>query len=183
MKLTGLSGFGARRRASGGGTVGIDSALSSEAGIGNNRACQLRITMPEAGTIQSIWMYIKSGNIGGSTNMKASLYTSVVDSSQHLPDEFISSSLSSQLSVDEADGFEWVEFDLGTPYSATNGEALYLTMHCSSSIRFKYQLSAWTGYYFQYNNEITYSTPHDSIPAQDGNRYQDGGLSIYAEYT
>jgi hypothetical protein len=189
MRLTGLTGFGGRRRAAGGGTVvstvGIDSVLGSQASIGNNRACQLRIVMPEAGTINSIWAYLRGGNSGVSTNMKASLYTSVdTAGSTYLPDEVISSSVSDIVVVpQEEDGFDWHEFELGTPYSASNAEALYLTFHCSSNIDFKYQLSVWSGYWFQYNNQLTFSTPEDSDPSSDGNRYEDGGLSIYATYT
>lgn len=187
MKLVGLTGFGGRRRG-GGGIIGDDTELGSEAGIGNNRECHLTQEAPESGNVNSISMYVKSGNTDTHTNMKAvlRLWSNNQDSTGW-PEDLLG--VTEQVvipSQNSEPNFLWYTFNFASSIAVTAGTIYSVGMLCSSSIRFKYALSQSSGdgliFYYNLSTGVSYSTPVD-LTVKSGNRYVDGTLSIYANYT
>jgi len=179
-KLTCLSGFNARRRSSGSGsgTIGIDSILGSEAGIGNDRFCALRVTMPENGTITKLTAYLNDNTAGG-FSCKGMVFSHDGPGEGDAPN-YPEDLLTSGSAVAIPDSFGWVDLPVTSEYVA-DATPIWIAFVCNGSIRFKYQLSAWADNAFNYNAENSYSTPTDANDS--GNRYDNGGLSIYATYT
>lgn len=180
MKLTGLTGFGGRRRAaeSAGGTIGMETVGSSQVSIGEARCWFLKFTMPSGGgDATKLTAYISVNT--GSTQIKGLLYDH--DSTPDRPGNLI---VAGDAITPTDDGtFRWVDLTFASSEALTGSTDYWMGMISSSGspqVNTKYGgVSDWRVIWNADGD--TFASPQDS--PNGGTVLAANGVSIYLTYT